>query len=232
MGVISLLIIRLFQLMAAVTGTIYLKKYREDLSTRYFVYYLWVTFLIEIIGVLPPLIDWIFGLNYMDTFLGKNFWLYNIHIVISRTFYIYYIRNFLKSNILKRFFLFLLGFYAISSVVNFVFSNIFFISFSSYSIILGSLLLFLGVGVYFLQIIQSDEILNFGRSIPFYFSVGTLVFNLCVTPLFIYSKYYSNSISPEFVDIYALILIIANIFMYTCYIIGFLVCYKENKFYS
>lgn len=235
MGTFSLIIVKLLELIAAIAGTVYIRKYRDDIPSRYFMYFLWLTFLVEIVGLLPNIIHRYNTVSELcsleNSFWSENFWLYNPYLILSILFYIFYIKMNIGSKIINKILLIILIFYGISSLLNLLLTDVFIASYSAYSFVLGSIFLFLAIGFYFYQILQSNDILNFGKSIPFYFSIGTLVFHLCVTPLFIYSKYYSAK-SPEFVYIYALILTIANIFMYTCYIFGFVVCYRKNKSYS
>ncbi|AXT58868.1 hypothetical protein D1816_00385 [Aquimarina sp. AD10] len=234
MGTFGLIIVSLLELFAAILGTLYVVKYREDNPSRYFVMFLWLTVLVETIGVIPTVVYSVPSLDYLkDSFWSKkNLWLYNSYLIISIIFYVFYIKLNLKSDFFRKVLVYFILFYGTTSVINLIFSDVFFEVYSSYSFLIGSILIFLCIGLYFYEILQSNAILSFGKLIPFYFSVGTLVFHLCVTPLFIYSKYLSNSISPDFVSIYRLILTIANIFMYTCYSIGFIVCFKKNKSYS
>ncbi|SEM23227.1 hypothetical protein SAMN04487910_4493 [Aquimarina amphilecti] len=233
MGTFSLIFVHLLELIAAIFGTFYIFKYREDKSTRYFTYFLWLTVFVETVGLIPNIIQSVESFGHLkETFWNQNFWLYNTYLILSFLFYLNYVKMNLKSSKLKKVLMIFFLIYGLSTIVNLVFSKVLFEAYSAYSFVVGSILLFFSIGLYYYEILQSNAILNFSRSIPFYFSVGTLVFHLCVTPLFIYSRYYSNRTSPEFVEVYALILTIANIFMYTCYIIGFLICSKKNKSYS
>ena len=218
------------QFLAAIIATYYVKKYRAETSARYFSYFLWLTVIIETIGSFPILIDNLPSLAHLkDTSWEKNLWMYNIYLVVSFAFYMYYISMHIYSRFLKKSLYALIILYLSTSTINLIISDVFFKAFSSYSFILGSLSLLITIGLYFYQVLQSNDILNFGYTIPFYFSIGVLVFHLCVTPLFIYSKYNSRIVSPEFVDIYGIILTIANIFLYTCYTLGFIICSQQKK---
>jgi hypothetical protein len=227
------IIINLVELIAAIAGIVYITKYRVDTSARYLVYFLWFTVFIELIfGWLPRLILDIDSFSFLkDTWLEKNAWIYNIYIKVKFLFYPYYFSFFIVNKKTKNFLFFSILLFFISSVINLVFSNLFFTTVPSYTYIVGSLLLMVSVMFYFLEVLKSDEILNFHKTLVFYVSIGTLIFHLCVTPLIIYSKYYKNIKSPEFVQVYRIILTAANIFMYTCYTIGFVVCSRKNKSY-
>lgn len=220
------------ELLAAVSGIIYIMKYREDKSARYFVYFLWLTVIVETVGLVPILIDKNPNFSYLrHTLLAKNSWLYNIHTVVSYITYMYFfslnVRKYkysiLLKNIAKGFFLF--------SCLYFFFTNDFFELHSSVIIILGTILLFLSVFIYFLELLNSDEILRVGNILPFYIAFGSIIFHLCVTPIFIFLKFFSTSKFPEFVKLYQMIIPYAIIFMYTCYTIGFIICSRKKKSY-
>ncbi len=227
-------IINLLELLATIAGTLYIAKYRDDNITRYFVYFLWLTVFVEFVfGWLPTLIYYMNTFSFLKgTFLEKNYWVYNIYFIISFYVYINYFKWNIKSIFFKKILTVLSAFYLISSFLNLIFSNFYFSSYSSYTFILGTVLFLFSIALFYFEMLKSDEVLNFHKSIPFYISIASLLFHVSVTPLSIYSKYFRMSKSPDFVEIYEIIFNSANIFMYTCYTFGFLICLKRNKFYS
>ena len=75
------------ELLAATAGTYYLKKNTEaSNSTFYLVYFLWFTFILEVIAIYSPIAYFTdceyFGFVY-DTVFERNIWLYNIYSLIS-----------------------------------------------------------------------------------------------------------------------------------------------------
>ena len=234
MSTTQIWLIHSIELIAAIAGLFYIKKYRDDKLSRYFVLFLWFTVIIEKIGLIRRFIHKVDSLIHLKgTFLGEsNYWLYNPYLIISVVFYIRYLSLNIQSGKF-RFTLNLLSIlYFVSSIISFlIVDDLFLGSYSAYGFIVGSVLILLSVSLYFYEVLQSDIILNFSKYFPFYVAIGVLVFHLSVTPLFIYSKYYSASKNPEFVKVYTNILMIANIFMYTCYTIGFVICFRKNKSY-
>lgn len=226
-------IINLVELFAVISGTIYISKYRVDKATRYFVRFLWFTIFIELVfGWLPTLIKELESLSFFrETFLRKNYWIYNIYFIISFYVYVNYFKQNIKSKKSRRVLNISVICYVVTACMNLTFSDFYFKTFSSYTFIMGSILFLISIAIFYFEMLKSDNVLLFYKSIPFYVSVGSLVFHLTVTPLFIYSKYFHMSISPEFVHIYGVIFTSANIFLYTCYTIGFIVCLQENKSY-
>ncbi|MDH7444117.1 hypothetical protein [Aquimarina sp. 2201CG14-23] len=228
-----LLIINFFEIVTAIFGTVYIKKYREDKISRYFVYFLWFTALFDtFFGWMPSLIenyDQLFFLK--DTFLYKNHWAYNSYDIISFSFYLFFFLNFIESTKAKKIGVYSIILFIVTSLLNLILSGVFFESPALFSLILGTLLLLFFIIYFYFQVLQSDKILDFYKILVFYISVGALVFHILVNPIFIYGEYYSNTKSPEFVEIYRSILTFANIFMYTCYTIGFIVCSRKNRSY-
>lgn len=231
---IFLVLINLFEFIAALVGTVYITKCRGDRISRYFVYFLWFTTLFDTFFTwFPVLIKNYDRLLFLkDTFLFKNHWAYNSYDLISFSFYLFFFLNFIESVKIKRIGGYLIITFLFTSLLNLFFSGVFFKSPALFGLIVGTLLLLVFIVYFYFQVLQSDKILNFYKILVFYISVGALVFHLLVNPIFIYGEYYKTAKSPEFVGIYRSILIFANIFMYTCYTIGFIVCYKKNKSYS
>jgi len=229
----SIVITNVFELLAAITGTLYLQKYREDVSSRYFVYFLWFTVFVELffgwLSICVEKFDFFSPLN--DTVFRQNDWIYNVYDIVSFIFFSYiFIRlyenvNFKKVSILTS------SLFILFAIINAAFSNEFYDGIVSLNFIFGSILILFLVILYFFQLLMSDKILDFYKMMTFYISVGVLVYHLTTTPIFIYWKYFSNSFSPKFVEIRQIIITIANIFVYTCYTLGFWICLKKNKSY-
>ena len=72
------------------------------------------------------------------------------------------------------------------------------------------------------------ELLSISSSVPFYISIGALVYHLGFVPLVIYSRYFKQS-SPDFVEIYIFILYGINYFIYSLYTLGFLLCSRKKR---
>lgn len=221
----------IIEVLAAIAGTYFISKNKGDSSIRYFVYYLWITVFVETIGILPRLIISWESLSFLkDSIWAHNFWIYNIYLVLTFWVYVNYFKSIIKRGVFKNIINVFVLVFVTSSFVNFVVTDVFFNGLSSFSFILGSISLLFSALLYFYEVLQTDIILNFYKSISFYIAIGSLVFYLSITPLFIYNEYYSSN-SPEFVKIYNIIRELAIIFMYSCYTFGFIVCLKKKKSY-
>lgn len=223
-------IVFLFEFLAALTGTLTFKKCRDDFS-RYFVYFLCSVFFIELIGHYTSYLESGYFKFLENTSFKKNYWLYNPYIIINFLFYFLFFSNHVRSKLVQTIFKYVGVFYVISSIINLFLIDYYYDGISAYSFIVGALLLLLSVFYYFYEVLQTDDVLNIRSSFPFYIAMGAMVFHLSVTPLFIYSRYFISIDNPFFVKIYLITLTLANIFMYTCYIIAFIVCLKKNRSY-
>jgi len=222
-----LFVANIFELLAALTGTYYLNKSKtQDLGLKLLVYNLWFILLVEIIGMYAA---W----NYFDeykTFPGlknsvfaSNYWLFNSAKIIFLTVFFNVFISQITSFRLKKFLYGLTLFFILSAIANYIYSDIFFKAFSSYTTISGSFILLFCIGSFYYEMLLSDRILYFYKNLPFYISIGAMVWHLSITPIFIYNRYLTM-VNPEFVNFHIDYLRYANIFMYSCFAIGFLIC--------
>lgn len=217
---------------AALAGTYYLNQITQPpLELKVFVYYLWLIVVVEILGLYT--VYAYFASNAFSDFIEetpfrRNYWLYNTFNLISYlVFFQYFIRQ-LRSLLLTRIFKTLGLLFFITATFNLVFSGIFFEAYSAYTSILGTLILVLLILLYSYELLRSYRILEFYKDISFYISIGAMVWHLCATPLFIYSKYFSLQ-SPDFVFLHTWVLRLANIVLYGAMIIGFIICSQNLK---
>lgn len=219
-----------FELLAAVGGSYYLIKVPDVKTiTKIFVYFLWFILFVEIIG-LYALFNY-FNYSYFEFLIGTpfedNYWLYNSLHVVSYMVYFYFFIEQLKTNRIRKYLTFMAWFFFATSILFLVFSGVFFVNYSFYSIIVGTIILILCIAAYYYQMLTSDTILSFQKNPAFYISIGALIWHVVVTPLLIYGKYYSTT-SPEFIKMYGLILGSANMFLYGIFFFGFIICSRKN----
>lgn len=226
-------IIHLFEFLAALAGSVYLiQKPRARRVNQYFVYFLWANVFIDLAGFYTTY-AYFTGYESLSFIEGtpfeRNFWWYNSYKILS---YLVYFTYFLmhvvprKQKVLAG----LVVLFAITSILNLVFSGVFFQSYSAYTTITGTAILLLIIAAYYHGLLSSDKVLSFHFNLAFYISVGILMFHLVVTPLSIYSTYF-NMESENFVALYSQVMRSVNIFMYSCYIIGFLICSQKKNSY-
>ncbi|WP_410005030.1 hypothetical protein [Aequorivita nionensis] len=222
------------EVLAASTGTYYLgKNFSQFKSTKYLVLFLWLTVFVELVGSYAPFAyfsDYTIFSFVKGTPFENNYWWYNTYSALSFSFYVLYFVSFLKNRYWKLIFQILAGAFFISSILIFIFSDTFFKGFPPYMTITGTLLLFFSVVLFYFELLRSDLLLQLKRLLPFYISVGVLVFNLCVTPIEIFSQYFNLKDGNDlFVTLRSNVLLYGNIFIYSTYTLGFLICSKKKK---
>ena len=222
--------------MAAVAGSYYLKKTIPQFkSSKYLVLFLWITVFVEMTAsyvIVAYYSDYNIFSFVENTSFVSNFWLYNIYNVIGFSFLILYFISYLKNKYWKIVFLILtIGFVVVPSIVLFS-TPAFFEPPSQFIIITRTLLLFFSIILFYFELLRSNLLLELKRFLPFYISVGVLVFNLCVTPLDILFHYFNIVDGNElFVKLRLNVMLYANIFMYVTFTVGFLICSRKKKSY-
>lgn len=230
--ILGALPITILELVAAVSGSYYLAKTEHLKYTKYIVWLLWLTFFIEVLGSYAP-IAYFSDYKYLsfleDTSFSYNFWLYNIFMLIHYGIYIYYFRALIKNRFWRVVLQWALVIFEVSSLIYLFATDVFFTEFSQFTNIFGTLLLAFSIVLFYLELLRSEILLKLKFFIPIYISAGALMFHLVVTPVDLFSEYFSSK-NEIFVDLRVKVLLFANIFMYSLYTIGFLICSRKKKY--
>ena len=220
-----------FELLAALSGSYYYKKI-QDKRLRIFVHYLWLTTIVEIVGSYSYLMlnnyDYQWFIAIKNSVFCSNIWLYNIYAYLAMGFISIFYYNFMttiksRTVVLSAF----IG-YSVFSILYYTLTDAFFITSLPYHFTIAVAIISLYVLLYFLQLINSDKILDFYKLPSFYISIGLLLWYLCVIPLFIFNGYF-KSINSDFGRFRALLLLIINICTYSWFAFGFLYPLYKRK---
>lgn len=217
---------------AAFAGIYYLRKRnRPKIEDRLLVFYLWLVIFVEIVGIYP-LVAYFTNYKFMPFIKGtcfeRNLWWFNsYHIIKFAVFYFYFLLQ-LGSAKKKKFLSYLGVSFILALILYLIFSGEFFTQQSTLDAVGSTLLLMIIIFLYYFELLKSDKILNFYRSLPFYVSIGLLVWHLSLAPIFIYNAYFSTQ-SPNFVALHSFILNIANVVLYLSFILGFLICARSKN---
>ncbi len=212
----------ILEFIAAFSGFYYLTKNKNS-KLRYFVYYLVLTVCLDALGTYTSLYNTFDFLKpIQDTIFRENFWLYNIYVIGSLFFYIIFYKRILKNKRLKKVLsillvisIFIVCFNLFKGGIKFFETNL------KYNFIWTTFSVFVCVALYFYEVLISDDILIFYKSSLFYISIGLLLWWLVLPPMIFYMPYYKE-IYPEVVQVRGVIMLVLNIYLYGCYIIGFL----------
>ena len=218
---------------SVVTGIITYKKYKNSPS-RYVIWFLAYAYLVSVTMAytryvysyefLHTVRDYLLG-----TFFEKNVWLSTLFWRIGATLFILFIYF---KHFEKRAFKIIVRFI---SVLFFVISiALIFIDFSRLSKgyyefhQVGSMTcILICVGLYFIELIQSERILNFNRLLMFYVSCAFLFFYLIINGLIFYERYFTIY-DMTYVYLRTNIYLFANIFMYSMFTFALLWCRPQK----
>ena len=211
-----------FELIAAFSGFYFLRKNRNS-KLRLFVYFLVITVFVDALGSYTSFIDKIEILKVLKTTpFRTNSWLFNIYLIFSSLFYLYFYKTLLSKKKHKKIITLLLFITIFIIPLNiYIDRSTFFDALIKYNFIWTTFLVFICVSLYFYELLLSDNVLNFYKSTLFYISIGILLWWLIMPPMMFYMPYYKE-IYPNVVNIRFTLIICANIYMYGCFIIGFL----------
>lgn len=206
-------------------------KYYRKSPDIYIAYILVITCFIETLGFfnyhLPDSV-FIKGVTYVigARLIDENLWLYNLGMIFTFLFYIVYYYKMVDSLKHKFYLRIIFIVYVILSGTDILIHwNEITVSYLSYSRIIGSLLLFVCAIFYLNEVFNSNKILNFFKTLPFWITIGSLIFYLTTIPIVIYSSKLNFSHT-----VYIMILVLSNYFLYGCFITGFIInAYQQGK---
>lgn len=215
--------------MAAVTGFILYKKYKHT-AAKFFIYFLIYTVLCELISTYSHYVKDNGLFSFLDgTPFEKNYWLSTLTWFVGAIiFYVFYYNKILK---LKRD----QAIVKYSGIIFFIFSILyiifhfqeFFVCFFPFISVLGAIVILLCTVLYFTQILRSEKILTFYKSLNFYISSTILIWWLIVTPLTFYDVYFGLR-DFSFVVLKWKVYLLSNIFMYSMFTFALIFSNPEN----
>lgn len=193
------------QLVALLAASCTYSNYKHT-SQKYFLAFLIYAILNDIVFYL------------LRVFTGERYFFhYNIYVLISFSFYLFWFNNILKNTKSVKFSGILMGSAFLYSVV----CEDFFNKLSEVPLVVGILLILIYVVQYFVELLKRNEVVNYLSSQEFWICTGILIFYLGYLPFIVLGEYTTN-ISGKTIFITLL-----NAFMYGCFIKGFL-CTKKK----
>ncbi|MFB9054725.1 hypothetical protein ACFFVB_16670 [Formosa undariae] len=218
-----------FELIAALTAVFTYKKYKHT-AIKYFAYFLVYVVVCEALTLYTFLIkDGI--LNFLEgTVFQKNYWFVNLYWGIGAPlFFMFFYLKLFNSIKIKKIVRALIPLFLISSIGTIVFNvedylNNYVVS----NDILGALIILFVVTVYFYEILQSDKIITFHKSIYFYISSTVFIWVLITTPLVFYDMYFTTA-DWSFIILKYQFFLFSNMFMYLTFSLALLCCKPEKR---
>ncbi|MEP1489446.1 MAG: hypothetical protein ABJK28_13575 [Algibacter sp.] len=217
------------EFLAALTGLFLFNKYRLT-AAKYFICFLSYTFLIDLLGGYVYRIgDYSFLHILKRTVFVKNYWYYTLFWQIGGTlFFVFYYNKILKTNTLKSV-LKLTGLFLFIFSIGYILFNFdaYFSGYLSVIRVLSTVIIFICVVFYFVELLSSNKILTFYKSIDFYISAIIFIWWLITTPLVFYDIYNFNK-DWNFIFLKWEIYLLANLFMYLTFTFALIWCKPQN----
>ena len=225
-----------FEAMAALTGVFLFKEYKNNVG-KYFIYFLIYLILCDILGGYTSLVFPDRLLSFLvGTIIEKNYWWSTLYWKIGAImFFAFYYRKILKTRSFTAILKYLsYGFFAFSMVYILWHWQDFFISFFPIISVIGSIIVFLCTVFYFIEVLQSDNILTFYKSLNFYISAAIFIWWLIITPIVFYDNYTTYQVEVyerdwNYITLRRLIYLLSNIFMYSTFTFALIFCKPELK---
>ncbi len=232
-----------FLLFIALTLSVLTYKSYKNSQSKYFLWFLLLTVFIEFIGIaqyyyykdktagLMPFVIGLINTGYLPkVYLSENAWLYNLYRMIIFPLYVYYHYSLVKGLINKKLLKYLFILCILVSFTDLVLNIDIFVSEKlMLTRISGGIFILISSAIYLMEVLKSDEILTFYKTLPFWITFGALIYYLTTIPVFLFKEYLKEFNSY---NTYTTILYISNYILYGSFIIGFIVNavqYNKNE---
>lgn len=215
------------EILAAVTGLMLYNKYKQT-AAKYFIYFLIYLSICDLLNTYVYYIkDGFLGFLEGTVFI-RNFWWTTLYWKIGAIlFFVFYYQGILMNERFKRILKYSgYSFLVFSMVYILINWDDYFIRFFPIISILGAIIIFLCTAFYFYEILNSEKILTFYKSINFYISAAIFIWWLITTPLIFYDIYNSNK-DWNFIFLKWQIYLLANITMYLTFTFALIFCKPE-----
>ena len=224
------------EFMAAITGIFYYKKYKNSVA-KYFIFFLLFVAICDSLNFYTRYVRPNEALSFLiGTKFQKNHWFSTLYWDIGAiVFYAFYFYRILKKQIFKNIIKY-------SGYLFFVFSlyyiglhwETFFYQFFTVFDVLGAIIICMCSVFYFIEILESDKILEFYKSINFYISAAIFIWWLIITPLTFYDVYYTYEIGNpnrdyNFYYLRRQFFLFSNILMYSTFTFALIWCRPEKE---
>lgn len=218
---------------AAIAGIFCLKKYKNPIVSS-FVYFLIYVAVFQFVGNYPAyMIEYEF-LKPLKTLVEgtgfqRNYWWFNLFWTIGSTlFFSFYFQKILKTKFYKNIVKVSAVIFLLSSIVFIVINtDLFFKSSIPFIALFGAFIIFIYTSLYFFELLKSDRVLTFYKSLNFFICATIFIWWLVTTPVGFFNIYFSKS-DWNFVFLRWQIFLFMNIFMYLSFAFAFFWCRPEN----
>jgi len=185
-------------------------KYIGNFYLKLFIYFIIYSFLTEVIGA--------YFAYYLK--ISSNF-IYNTWSIIYHLFYAFFFLSGVASLLKRKVIMGIIISYILFSIVNILFFRDYFDQMLLNNILFGSILIVFVIMIYYSELLSGDAILNIRHSLFFWISVGVLLSNIILIPVWVFAEFFSYQ------GIFRFLIFASNIIMSLCFITGFIISKKE-----
>ena len=185
-----------------------------DNKAKSLVILIWFSVIIEKVGY------------YFTEWTGLlNYYVFNFYMLVSFSAYILLIRSLLQKINHRIIAIFSLFLFIISFFLNILYFKQDVNHSYTYSFAIGVLLILMLSCLYLVEIFNSDKILNFKKSVFFWYILGILVFHVPFLPFMLAINWF---LIKQDDSVFSLVLFILNLLAHSCFINGFV--WSEKKY--
>ncbi len=184
-------------------GSVLYHKYHYRKSTNGFLFYMIMLVMVECTAAV------------LHHFHRPNLYIYNVFSLLSFSFLFWWFRSVLENKqwIILTIYSLFLGSYLYSIFTLDINETLFPIP-----LMIGTVGIIIVSGLYFYDLLRSDEVIYFMRLKEFWITVGLLLFYVAFLPLFLFQQVLFTRLSE-----FALVIMILNIILYVSFSYAFLV---------
>ncbi|WP_372746676.1 hypothetical protein [Lutibacter sp.] len=198
-----------FYTIILIVGFYHFKKYEHSVLLKWWMGFLVYSFLTELVSRYT-----------IERFRIRAIIIYNSWYFLNALFYLLFYFYKVNNRIRKRILLSLISVYLVFFGLQFVYLN-YTKEYFVYTWMAGQLFVVFSVIIYFAEMLNSDKIINIQKSLFFWISLGVLIFNVVLLPVFVIGELI------DWQGIFEYIIFGANIILSLCFITGFVLSKKE-----
>lgn len=218
------------EFIAFFTGVVLYRKYRAT-PAKFIVYFLGYALVVDFIGGYPSFLRK-HELFYLikGTLIEKNYWWYTIFWWCGLSFFVYFINHKVIQNLkFKTIMRYAYYLYLLQVVLALIFRFKYLFTPSESIIRIASLWIVLfSIIIYFFEVLTSDRVVYFYKSIYFYFNATIFVWILIMIPMDFFEAYF-NTEDWNYVFFKWKIYLSLNIFLYLTMACALVYCKSERK---
>ena len=185
-------------------------------KAKLFLFSIWISIAFDFVGT-----------NFTKWSGYFNYVIYNLYILIIFSIYIILLKSLLKTLFFQKIALIFLLFFILTLLLNWFSIQNGMTEILTNSYALGVIFITVLGSMYLFELFSTNLILNYSKSIFFWFVLGVLLFHVTYLPFMLSLKWFLIDYNPA---VYGLILFFLNLLMNTSFIIGFICSEKKYNY--